>query len=175
MMTAVMLSAQPEFAGGYWEKKIEDQRRHAVLQCRIATLLTNALCKAGDVGTDWCFYLLPPNDRPSSLVPNVAFVAHDRRRTVPIAPDIAVEVVMPGERRGALNEKIGIYLRTGTHLVIVVDPERRIAELHQIDGISIVPDGDVVTCCRYPDLRLDLGDLFSSLDIHANDGAGERS
>ena len=72
--------------------------------------------------------------------PDVAFVA--RERLPPpgttgypaLAPDLAVEVLSPGDRPGAVLAKVADWLSAGTRLVWVVDPERRLARIYRRDG-----------------------------------------
>lgn len=80
--------------------------------------------------------------------PDVAFV---RKRRVPSplpsgyaeqAPDLAVEVLSPGDRPGAVLEKVGAWLSAGTALVWVVDPGRRTARVYRADGSDAVVHAD---------------------------------
>jgi Uma2 family endonuclease len=66
-------------------------------------LLERRFRDLGDTGTEWRFYLLPEGEAPSSLVPDVAYVSYERmpetlgelREKPTIAPDIAVEILLP--------------------------------------------------------------------------------
>ncbi len=72
--------------------------------------------------------------------PDVAFVSNDRLPDpLPIgfaefAPDLAVEVLSPGDRPGEVLAKVADWLTAGTALVWVVDPERREARVYRADG-----------------------------------------
>jgi Uma2 family endonuclease len=62
--------------------------------------------------------------------PDVAFYSITRQPTVPenyseIAPDLAVEVLSPDDRRGRVRAKIAEYIAAGVRLVWLVDPETR--------------------------------------------------
>jgi Uma2 family endonuclease len=72
--------------------------------------------------------------------PDVAFV---RRERVPhpspigyagLAPDLAVEVLSPGDRPGEVLAKVADWLTAGTRLVWVVDPQRRVTRVYRYDG-----------------------------------------
>lgn len=72
------------------------------------------------------------------LAPDVAFVRADRvpAQGIPddfweIAPDLAVEVVSPGDRSGKVAKKVALYLAHGVPLVWVVYPQRRTVVVHQ--------------------------------------------
>ena len=51
-----------------------------------------------------------------------------------LAPDLAVEVLSPHDRRGKVLQKVGEYLNAGTRLVWVVDPRRRTAVVYRADA-----------------------------------------
>lgn len=68
----------------------------------------------------------------TGLLPDVGFLdaakvarITDRRRPVPFAPDLAVEVASPEQQADALAAKARTYLDGGTRLVWVVWPDRR--------------------------------------------------
>lgn len=92
--------------------------------------------------------------------PDVAFV---RSARIPPAgppeefwdgpPDLAVEVVSPGDRWSEVEEKVRAYLAAGTSLVWVVDPRTRTAHVYRpagaaallseeasLDGLDVIPD-----------------------------------
>ncbi|HYL27458.1 MAG TPA: Uma2 family endonuclease [Candidatus Nitrosotalea sp.] len=107
-----------EMLRGRWEQKTSPRRRHAILQSRFSATLTGWAGDRGEVGSEWRCYILPPKEKPSSLVPDVAYFSFERmppeagelRERPTIAPDISVEVLSPDDRRRLLDEKIGIYL-----------------------------------------------------------------
>jgi Uma2 family endonuclease len=87
--------------------------------------------------------------RPDTVrAPDVAFVRRDRVPTPePIgfpefAPDLVVEVLSPDDRPGSLLAKIADWLSAGTHLVWVIDPERRLARVYRQDGTERIITAD---------------------------------
>ena len=83
--------------------------------------------------------------------PDVAFVRSDRlppnpiafEGYLPVAPDLAVEVVSPSDRAGAVHEKVMDYLEAGTRLVWVVHPRRRTVTVYHPDGSArVLHEGD---------------------------------
>lgn len=101
--------------------------------------------------------------------PDVAFVRRDRVEAVgetqgfwPGAPDLAAEVLSPGETSAEVEEKITDWLDAGTRLVLVVDPENQTVTLHRsrrdvrvltID--DVLEGGEVV-----PEWTLPIRDIF---------------
>ena len=61
------------------------------------------------------------------------------------APDLAVEVLSPGDRPGETLAKVADWLSGGTRLVWVIDPMRRTARIYQEDGAELaIHEGDVL-------------------------------
>lgn len=68
--------------------------------------------------------------------PDVAYWSFARQPTVPdgyfeVAPDLAVEVLSPSNRRKQVEEKIAEYLKAGTKLVWVIDPMDRAVTVYR--------------------------------------------
>jgi Uma2 family endonuclease len=90
--------------------------------------------RLGDVLDSSTGFRLPGGNVRS---PDVAFVARGRvngpepRGFFDGAPDLAVEILSPDDDPRALMDKVGEYLRAGTRLVWVIDPERRIAAVYR--------------------------------------------
>ncbi len=66
------------------------------------------------------------------LSPDAAFVRSERlppsgsrQGFLPIAPDLVIEIVSPSDRSSTVDAKVVEYLRAGTRLVLVVQPELR--------------------------------------------------
>ena len=106
-------------------------------------------------------------DPDTVRAPDLAFVAAarvsgvGRHGYVPFAPDLAVEILSPGDRAGEVREKVAQWLTAGTRLVWVIDLDRGNARAHRADGsVDIVPasgalDGENLLpgfSCRLADL-----------------------
>jgi len=76
--------------------------------------------------------------------PAIAFVTRERlphpatTGYAALAPDVAVEVLSPGDRPGEVLAKVADWLSAGTRLVWVVDPERRLARVYRHDGSEAI-------------------------------------
>ena len=85
--------------------------------------------------------------------PDVAFVARERLGTketpdgfLELAPDLAVEVVSPGDSAGAVRDKIQDWLAVGTGLVWVVYSETRSVSVHrQGRPVEALSEADTLT------------------------------
>lgn len=120
---------------------------HGHLAARLVFLLGQHVYshRAGMLfGQDTGFHI--ERDPDTVRAPDVAFVAAARtseirrRGFAPIAPDLAVEILSPGDRPGEVLAKVADWLNAGTRLVWIIDPDRAVARVHRADGtIEIVP------------------------------------
>ena len=74
-------------------------------------------------------------------IPDVSFIARERLPAgaipegfIPGAPDLAVEIVSPGDRAEEVYGKVREYLDAGTRLVWVVWPRHRAVTVYTADG-----------------------------------------
>ena len=100
--------------------------------------------------------------------PDVAFVSWARRPDnrdtfAEIAPDLAVEVLSPGDRTGEVRAKVADWLNAGTSLVWVIDPRRRDARVFRADGSqSMLSDSESLNGeTTLPGFSLPLASLFA--------------
>ena len=104
------------------------------------------------------------------LAPDAAFVKAERLPPLeqrlsflPLAPDVAVEVVSPSDRMTDVRRKVAKYLEHGTPLVWVAEQRRRVVTAHHADGTvqeyregDVLDGGDVL-----PGFRLAVAEIFS--------------
>ncbi len=136
--------------------------RHSLVAVQIAALLVAFVKqrKLGFVfGADAGFRLPGGNVRS----PDASFVATGRLPDdkVPddwgrVAPDLAVEVISPGDRPRHVLDKVGEYLEAGVRLVWVIDPRRERAAVHrsitdvrELGRDDVVDGGDVLPGFRF--------------------------
>lgn len=122
----------------------------------------------GDVFGDGTCFALPHRD-DTVRCPDVSFVAAGRLPTTlvgdgwfAVAPDLAVEVRSPSERRRTVTEKLDDYFAAGTQLAWVVDPERWGTEVHLRDRTTrwVSAEGTLDGAPVLPDFRLAVADVF---------------
>lgn len=102
------------------------------------------------------------------LGPDVAFVSNEKipPTGIPVAywpgaPDLAVEVVSPGNTRREIEEKIEEYLAAGVRAVWIINPKRRTVTVHRANAepvtlaeSDILNGEDVVPGFQYTIARL---------------------
>lgn len=126
---------------------------HGVVTARLTYLLARHIYERNLgvlLGAETGFRLSPDPDTVRAA--DVAFVRADRVPTErPTkywqgAPDLAVEVVSPGDTHEEVEEKVADYLAAGTRSVWVVNPKRRSITLHRPGQNPVVlRDTDTLT------------------------------
>ena len=96
--------------------------------------------KANNLGRVYaeCGYHIE-RDPDTVLGPDVSFVAMDPNAVPaegynPGPPDLAVEVISPGDRRGRIERKLGLWLESGARSVWHVNPQRKTVEVISSTG-----------------------------------------
>jgi Uma2 family endonuclease len=162
---------ETEWVRGRALQKVSPQRTHSRLQGALTIALTEWAAGRGEVGPEWRFRVAPPGEVRRPLVPDVAYISNVRLRSLgdsevempPLAPDIAVEILSPDDRRVDVDDKIGVYLRAGSSLVIVVDPHRRIVELHDRNGSVDLGETLAIEHAAMPGFSYPVRELFDVL------------
>lgn len=162
---------ETEWVRGRPLQKVSPQRTHSRLQGAMMIRLNRWAGGRGEVGPEWRFRIAPPGEVRRPLVPDVAYISNERLRRLsdseiempPVAPDVAVEILSPDDRRADVDDKIDVYLRAGSLLVIVVDPQRRVVELH--DPVQTVSVDEIGTIAHpaLPDFAYAVSELFAVL------------
>lgn len=162
---------ETEWVRGRALQKVSPRRNHGLLQLQLAMQLSVWAKGHGEVATEWRFRVAPPGAVRRPLVPDVAYVSNDRLRLLsdeelqlpPFAPDVAVEILSPDDRRLDVDDKIRTYLRAGSALVIVVDPKRRRVELHDPSTTSYVEESGAIEHAALPRFSYSVRELFDVL------------
>jgi Uma2 family endonuclease len=142
----------------------------------VAGLLYAALLAFGELhNLGWAMYtpgVKPFPNQSSVYFPDAAFFSITQLQDpytndfIPFSPDIAIEVVSPGNLKEEIASKVLDYLDTGSRLVWVVYPQRRNVIIYRVNKtFDVVEDGqelsgeDVLPGFTYP-----LNKLFKKKD-----------
>lgn len=170
LMTADELLALPDDGGRYelvrgeLRKMSPSGARHARVAAQFIASL-GAHLKQGSSGAVYAtgagFRIARQPD--TVRAPDAAFVRAER--VVDTAaffdgpPDVAFEVISPGDTYSEIVEKTLDWLRAGVQAVVVIDPRTKSVRVHRADGASNVEDvlevDEVI-----PGWRLPLTELF---------------
>jgi Uma2 family endonuclease len=158
-----------ELIDGIRVRKVSPLHRHSILQGEMYVLLRAWAAGRGTASTELRVWLVIEGKR-TSLVPDVAFIAAERlaghseaaRDRPRFAPDIAVEIRSPRDRKSNVARKIELYLAHGARLVLDVDPATRTIVAH--DGVTIRAFGAEETFAHpaAEGLTFDIGAYFES-------------
>lgn len=86
------------------------------------------------------------------LAPDAAFVSRERIERAAVgkgyrdgAPDLAVEVVSPGDTFARVEAKVARWLAAGCRMVVVVNPERRAATVYRsLNEVRLLTENDAL-------------------------------
>jgi len=111
-------------------------------------------------------------DPDTVRAPDIAFIGKDRlsgdlpeEAFWPGAPDLAVEVVSPGDTTGEVDEKVKAWLDAGAAMVWVVNPAwRNVTVYRSAADIKVLTENDELGGEDVvPGFRCRVGDLFAGL------------
>jgi Uma2 family endonuclease len=150
-------------------QKVSPKRRHSLLQAEFVMRLRPWADGRGEIGTEWRFRLEPPGEDIRPFVPDVAYLSYERMgertdaelETPLLAPNAAIEILSPDDRRLHIDHKIAVYLAAGTDVVVLVDPIGRTIETFDRDGHERFVEGEHFA---HPAL---LGFSFACYDVFA--------
>jgi Uma2 family endonuclease len=126
--------------------------RHGVIALKIARLIADYVDDHGlgiVVAAETGFKLFSNPDTVRAA--DAAYLSRHRAPDPPpsgylaLAPDLAVEVVSPGDRAGEIQAKVSDWLTAGSRLVWVIDSGRNRAIVYREDGsVDLLANQDVL-------------------------------
>lgn len=85
------------------------------------------------------------SDPDTVIAPDASFISQAQferlgrtKKFWPGAPDLAVEVVSPGDTAREVREKVALWLAAGTRMVWVVDAKKRTINVHRKQAVIVV-------------------------------------
>ena len=162
---------ETEWVCGRPLQKVSPQRTHSRLQGALTMRLDLWAQGRGEVGPEWRFRVAPPGEVRRPLVPDVAYITNERLwnlsereiETPPLAPDVAIEILSPGDRRADVDDKIAVFCVPAHTLVIVVDPKRRCVELHDVRRTIQIDETGTIEHPAMPEFAYPVRELFAVL------------
>ena len=120
--------------------------------------------RLGVVYTESGYHL--ESDPDTVLGPDMSFVSARRvdqsdEHYYEGPPDLAVEVLSPGDRKGYVERKLALYLETGTRSVWLVNPRRRTVEvISSSDERRTLHDTDELVDDTLPGFSVKVSEIF---------------
>jgi Uma2 family endonuclease len=109
-----------------------------------------------------------PTGKPLVRCPDMAFVRQERLvlpipvEYMPYPPDIAIEVLSPGNTAQQIHDKVRDYLKNGVAIVWVVYPNSESVVVHTTEGAKEYEGEDVLDGGEIlPEFRLVVKDIFA--------------
>jgi Uma2 family endonuclease len=118
----------------------------------------------GRTGIEWAFDL----SEDFTPVPDLLYVSFERlseswneNAACPVPPELAIEIISPGQTFGQMTQKAGYYLTGGVLQVWVVYPEAKSVTVFYPDRAPITYMNDaVITNELFPGLSIEVDRLF---------------
>ena len=160
-----------ELVEGKLVEMSKPKRRHGVVTMDLAFELARFVKShgLGEIPAPDTGFLLDRNPYGRDTVRgiDIAFVSK-RHRLGPlddewyeVAPDLAVEVISPGNTAGDIQRKVQQLLRAGTRLIWLVYPDTRMVEAHTPDGTKTFREDDTLSGGDVlPGFEIRVGDIF---------------
>jgi Uma2 family endonuclease len=107
------------------------------------------------------------SDPDTVLGPDGSFIAQDRINDpidgyYPGTPDLVIEVLSPGDRRGRVEHKLRLWLEAGARSVWLVNPRRRTVEVCKLSGErKLFYETDELVDDTVPGFRVAVSEIFA--------------
>lgn len=110
------------------------------------------------------------SDPATVRAPDVAFVSRPRLEAAgavegywPGAPDLAIEVISPGDTYAEVEEKVVDWLEAGTRMVVVVNPRQRLVTVYRslAEVLILTPNDALDGSDVVPGWTMKIAELFS--------------
>jgi Uma2 family endonuclease len=159
-----------EYIDGQLVQKMSPRWLHAGVQAAVVSALRAWTFErgCGRVGAEWDFDVTPPGEQVNRLIPDVAYLSYDRigydddvAASIPaMAPNVAFEVLSPGQKIEELAEKVRILLASGCELVVVIDPHMEYAVLYDSTQVQRIDGSHRLIHRALPGFSVQLSSLF---------------
>lgn len=153
-----------ELIDGIAVPKMSPKYFHARAARRILNILEEWSRDRGRAEIEWAFDLR----QDFTPVPDLIYVSFDRlpeswneNAACPVTPELAIEIISPGQTFGQMTQKAGYYLTGGVLQVWVVDPEAKSVTVFYPDRAPITyMENSIITDDLFPGLSVEIDRLF---------------
>ena len=161
-----------EFVDGYAVPKVSPKYFHSTLQSTLL-LLIRSWCKGkGRVVSEWAI-ILQRQGEDWIPIPDLTYISYQRlpknwlrNEACPIAPELVIEIISPGQTSKQFAGKTTDYFKAGVSRVWVVDPEAVTIEVFSEDSSSrIYTDTMLIIDSLLPGLELTVKKVFEEAGL----------
>ena len=153
-----------ELIDGIAVPKMSPKYFHARSGRKILNILEAWAKDRGRAEMEWAFDL-SDNYTP---VPDLIYVSFDRlpanwneNTACPVPPELAIEIISPGQTFGQMTQKASSYLTGGVLQVWVVDPAAASVTVFYVDRVPVTYMGNsVIKDDLFPELAISLDRIF---------------
>jgi Uma2 family endonuclease len=129
-----------EYIDGQAVPKMSPKGFHSAVQAALLILLQSWCQEKGRIYPEWAVKL-KRNGIDWVPVPDLTYISYERLSAdwlldepCPTAPELAIEIISPGQSFGDLTEKAMDYLNAGVSRVWVVDPQAKSITIFYADA-----------------------------------------
>ncbi|HAC65700.1 MAG TPA: Uma2 family endonuclease [Cyanothece sp. UBA12306] len=137
-----------ELIAGEAIPKVSPKRFHSRLAVTLCIFLENWSKNKGEVGIEWSV-ILKRNGENWVPVPDLLYISYEKLprerfedEACPFPPELAIEIISPGQSFGDLTEKATAYLKAGICRVWLVDPQGKSITIFYPDAPPITKRGE---------------------------------
>ena len=153
-----------ELIDGVAVAKMSPKYFHARSTGKLYVILTDWAVNYGRVEIEWAIDLTDTY----SPVPDLTYISFDRlpvtweeNAACPVAPELAIEIISPGQTFGQMIQKASIYLSNNVLRVWIIDPSTQSLTVFYADAAPVTYTGEqLISDPIFPELSIVTSQLF---------------
>lgn len=161
-----------ELIAGQAIPKMAPKRFHSRLTVTLCLLFTQWVQERGEIGIEWGI-VLKRRGQDWVPVPDLLYISYERLplerfedEACPIAPELAIEIISPGQSFGDLSEKATDYLQAGVSRVWLIDAQAKSLTIFYPNAVpQTKKNNDSLEDELLPNLQLTVNQIFQQAGI----------
>jgi Uma2 family endonuclease len=160
-----------ELVEGQVVPKMSPKRFHAGVQKALLILMDACFQSRGHLYPEWAV-ILKRNNQDWVPVPDLTYVSYDRLpadwmldEACPVAPELVIEIISPGQTFGELTEKATDYLAAGVSGVWIVDSQARSITVFLPESLPRTYRGNTPIADLLPGIELTPQQIFQQAGL----------
>lgn len=161
-----------EFVDGYAVPKVSPKYFHSTLQLALCFLLRTWCKGKGRVVPEWAI-ILKRQGEDWVPTPDLSYISYERlpaswkrNEACPIAPELIIEIISPGQTKRQFADKAKDYFEAGVSRVWIVDSEAINIKVFVANNSSQLYTGNMpITDSLLPGLKLTVQEIFEEAGL----------